>query len=182
MPLYVGRQDPLDHVVSFLQRTIRDYAIGDLERLGKIRPDPEPPNLRGCTVPECLTIFAVLDLLGFLMRSDFDDEKKLDVDRLIADQINCIEPTPADNKILDRIENKGVRGKTSRNLEYMLRTWLSTQREGYDELAIDLIVKLFRHGGAHQFLPKAAGIAKWGRKHPCSSSSMTMTMDFHDQY
>ena len=164
MPLYSGQQDPLTHVVSFLETTVFGYAVGDIRRLGQVRPDPIPPNLRGCTVPECLSIFAVLDLLGFLMRGDFDDEKELDLDRLIADQMKYAPPPASDNKILKRISEKAC--KSSDNLKYMLKKWLSEQSKDYDELNRHLIIKLFRNGGAHQFIPKAAGIAKWGLDHP----------------
>ncbi len=164
MPLYNGPQDPLSHVISFLDRTICDYAIKDLQRLGEIRPDPEPPNLRACTVPECLAIFAVLDLMGFLMRKDFDDEEGLELNRLIEEQDMLITPAPDDLKILKSIGEKAK--KTSDNLRYMLVNWFSKRYEGYDEWAMDMIITLFRHGGAHQFLPKAAGIAKWGPRKP----------------
>lgn len=163
MPLYKGQQDPLAHVIDFLETVIHGYAVGDLGRLGEIRPDPKPPNLRGCAIPECLAIFAVLDLLGFLMRKDFTDDQSLDIDRLIECQLTCA-PAPNEEKILRRIENSAR--NTFDNLKYMLEKWVSRESEDYDELTIELIIKLFRHGGAHQFLPKAARIAKWGRKEP----------------
>ncbi len=161
MPLYEGQQDPFTHVVSFLDTNVFGYAVGDIRRLGQIRPDPVPPNLRGCAVPECLSIFAVLDLLGFLMRKDFTDEQSLDIDRLIECQLTST-PAPNEWEILGRIKAT----KTSDNLKYILEKWVSKESEDYDELTIELIIKLFRHGGAHQFLPKAAGIAKWGRNEP----------------
>jgi hypothetical protein len=164
MPLYNGQQDPFAHVLDFLETTVFGYAVGDIRRLGQVRPDPVPPNLRGCTVPECLSIFAVLDLLGFLMRGDFDDETKLDLDRLIANQVKNAPPPQSDIKILKRIADKAR--KSSDNLKYMFDKWLCQQSQAYDELHRDLIIKLFRNGGAHQFIPKAAGIAKWGRPEP----------------
>jgi|GEM_PF-3594065 len=164
MPLYNGQQDAFTHVVSFLETNVFGYAVGDIRRLGQIRPDPIPPNLRGCTVPECLSIFAVLDLLGFLMRGDFDDETKLDLDRLIADQMRNVPPAQDDNRRLKRISDKAR--NSSENLKYVFDKWLYGQSNAYDELNTDLIIKLFRNGGAHQFIPKAAGIAKWGRPEP----------------
>jgi hypothetical protein len=152
-------------VINFLDTTIHGYAVGDLRRLGQIRPDPEPPNLRGCAVPECLSIFAVLDLLGFLMRGDFDDETGLDLDRLIEIQIRNDRLPANDKKILDKI-GEMVRRLSSSNLEYMLVKWLSAQSKAYDKLNRKLIIGLFRHGGAHQFIPKAAGIAKLGETKP----------------
>jgi len=164
MPFYRRPQEPLAHVIIFLDTAIRGYVVGDLKRLAEIRPDPQPPNLRGCTVPESLAVFAVLDLMGFLMRKDFDDEKELDMDRLIQDQVTCTKPGPKDAVILKRIDEKAR--KTSDNVEYILANWLTCESNDYDELARELIIKLFRHGGAHQFLPKAAGIAKWGKERP----------------
>jgi hypothetical protein len=164
MPLYNGQQDPLAHVVSFLEKTISGYAIGDIRRLGEIRPDANKPNLRGCAVPECLAIFAVLDLIGFLMRGDFDDEAELDIETLISDQIDYAEPSPTDYNILKKIRREAQ--KTADNLKYIFENWLWDQSKDYDELARDLLINLFRHGGSHQFLPKASGIAKWGKTRP----------------
>ncbi len=165
MPFYERPQEPLAHVIEFLDQRIHDYVVGDLTRLAGIRPDHGPRNLRGCTIPEALTVFAVLDLLGFLMRKDFDDEKELDVDRLIEEQATCAECATRDADLLTKIRVK-FRDNTSDNLEFMLKNWLCQESNAYDELARELIIKLFRHGGAHQFLPKAAGIAKWGLDRP----------------
>ena len=152
MPLYQPIEDPLETVFSFFEDVVEKYVVGDLETLAEIRPEPWPPNRRGCTVPESLAVFAVLDLMGFLMRKDFDDEKQLDIDRLIKEQANCTEPKPDEPAILKRIGEQATR--TGDNLEYMLEKWLGRESTGYDKLTIALDYQAFQAWRCSSILAK----------------------------
>ncbi len=56
-------------VLSFLSDEVERYVIGDLTRLSEIRPD-EGTGLRGCTIPQAMLVFAILDLFGYLINED----------------------------------------------------------------------------------------------------------------
>lgn len=58
---------------NFFNNEVAMYVLPDIDRLtNEIRPDPNNKNLRGCTVPLAMMLFAIIDLFGFLMR---DSEK-----------------------------------------------------------------------------------------------------------
>ena len=59
----------VERVLQFLNDELDRQAIGDLTRLSEIRPDKET-SLRGCTIPQAMLIFAILDLLGYLVNED----------------------------------------------------------------------------------------------------------------
>lgn len=65
----------VQRVLKFFNTEIEQYVIGDLKCLSKIRPDEET-GLRGCTVPQAMLIFAVLDMLGYLVNEDPKASKK----------------------------------------------------------------------------------------------------------
>ena len=56
-------------VLSFFSDEIERYVIGDLIRLSEIRPDEET-GLRGCTVPQAMLLFGIIDLFGYLINED----------------------------------------------------------------------------------------------------------------
>ena len=56
-------------VLSFFDVEIGQFILGDLDMLAHIRPHPST-QLGGCTAPQAMLIFAVLDLLGFLINDD----------------------------------------------------------------------------------------------------------------
>jgi hypothetical protein len=56
-------------VIQYFDTEIEQYVLQDLKRLSQIRPDPKT-GLRGCTIPQAMLIFAVLDLLGYLVNED----------------------------------------------------------------------------------------------------------------
>jgi hypothetical protein len=62
-------------VIQYFDTEIEQYVLQDLNRLSQIRPDPNT-GLRGCTVPQAMLIFAVLDLLGYLVNEDPKASKK----------------------------------------------------------------------------------------------------------
>lgn len=62
-------------VLEFFDNEIEHYVIGDLVRLSEIRPDRQT-GLRGCTVPQAMLIFAILDLFGYLINEDPCASKK----------------------------------------------------------------------------------------------------------
>ena len=62
-------------VIQFFDTEIEKYVLQDLDCLSKIRPDPNT-SLRGCTIPQAMLIFAVLDLLGYLVDEDPKASKK----------------------------------------------------------------------------------------------------------
>ncbi|MCK5214747.1 MAG: hypothetical protein KAR05_05290 [Candidatus Omnitrophica bacterium] len=62
-------------VLQFFNNEIKDYVIGDLDRLSAIRPDKKT-GLRGCSIPQAMLIFAILDLFGYLVNEDPNVSKK----------------------------------------------------------------------------------------------------------
>lgn len=64
-----------ERVLLFFNTELEQYVIGDLLRLSEIRPDKET-GLRGCTVPQAMLSFAILDLLGYLVNEDIKASKK----------------------------------------------------------------------------------------------------------
>lgn len=62
-------------VTQFFDTEIKLYVLQDLDRLSQIRPD-KITGLRGCTIPQAMLIFAVLDLLGYLVNEDPKASKK----------------------------------------------------------------------------------------------------------
>ena len=62
---------------NFLIYDINDYILPDVKRLREeVRPDPDRKALRGCTVPTGMFAFAILDLVGFLMRPEPDAKRE----------------------------------------------------------------------------------------------------------
>jgi hypothetical protein len=64
-----------ERVSQFFKTELEQYIIGDLLRLSEIRPDIKT-GLRGCTVPQAMVNFAILDLLGYLINEDLEASKK----------------------------------------------------------------------------------------------------------
>ena len=53
-------------VLQFFDNEIKLCVIGDLERLAGLRPIP-PHDSQGCTIPQAMVLFAILDLFGYLL-------------------------------------------------------------------------------------------------------------------
>lgn len=66
------------NLASFLIHNVNEYILPDLKRLREeIRPDfSDPKALRGCTVPTAMFAFAILDLVGFLIRPEPDAKRE----------------------------------------------------------------------------------------------------------
>jgi hypothetical protein len=143
-----------ERVSNFFTNEVTQYMRGDLNRLALIQDDP------ACTVPESLAVFAVLDLFGFLMRRDDQAEFCLNTPLLIQQQEKGNHWDEAIGNQISRI--KSVRDSTRINIEYMIYNWMEAVAPGdySNGLNSAFLVTLFRNGGAHQFLPKAAGISK----------------------
>lgn len=56
-------------VLQFFDDEVEKYVLQDLSRLSEIRPDPKT-GLGGCTVPQAMLLFAVLDLFGYLVNEN----------------------------------------------------------------------------------------------------------------
>lgn len=61
--------DPKHRVLNFFKNELNNYVVGDLNRLSEIHPDRRT-GFRGCTIPQAMLIFALLDLLGYLINDD----------------------------------------------------------------------------------------------------------------
>ncbi len=154
-------------VLEFLENEIQGFVVGDLTRLSRLAPSGTEPFTRLCTIPESMAVFLVMELMGFLMRADFNEEQLLDMPRLLAAQTACGEATGADAAALDVLGSRTRVDDTSGNIRYMMEDWLNLESGGqYDGLTIRLLISFFRHGSAHRFFPKAAGISKIGASQP----------------
>jgi hypothetical protein len=90
------------------------------------------------------------------MRRGSEAETNLDTPELLAQQNRGENLSQVDNTNLDVLKRE--RDKTKKNIRYMLEHWLGSD---YNiPLNKTLLIELFRHGVAHQFFPKAAGISK----------------------
>ena len=69
------RQAHKNRVLGFFQNEIDKYLVGDLTRLSEIHPDRKT-GLRGCTIPQALLVFSIIDLLGFLINEDPNARKE----------------------------------------------------------------------------------------------------------
>ena len=108
------------------------FVLPDLKRLrNDIRPDRN--GFAGCTVPTAMFAFAVLDLVGFLIR-------------------------PEPPGLCDECRRRRLMA-TSDNIAFSLSSEGGILPPEYENNT-ELLLKLFRHGIMHQVLPKAAGIAK----------------------
>lgn len=58
-----------EHILNFLNGTVKKYLIPDIERLEKLRPQG-PEGLAACTIPTAMLLFAIVDLFGHLVRDD----------------------------------------------------------------------------------------------------------------
>jgi hypothetical protein len=146
-----------DRVKGFFENEVTKFLLADLDRLGKIQDHP------ACTIPESLAIFSFVDLLGFLMRPQFDDENKIDLVNALDLQHRGKELDPTDAAVIKKLESRAR--ATQDNLNYMCSTWLVLIRQDYgDPLNMALLRILFRHGGAHQFFPKIGSIGKNGEE------------------
>lgn len=65
----------IKRVLQFFNNELECYVIGDLDRLSEIRPDKNT-GLRGCSTPQAMLIFAILDLLGYLINEDPNASKR----------------------------------------------------------------------------------------------------------
>ncbi len=54
---------------NFLHGEVTKYLIPDIERLMRLRPQG-PEGLAGCTIPTAMLLFVIIDLFGFLVRTD----------------------------------------------------------------------------------------------------------------
>ncbi|MEW6529337.1 MAG: hypothetical protein AB1473_00775 [Thermodesulfobacteriota bacterium] len=154
-------------VLGFLDTEIQGFVVGDLARLGTLSPAGSKPFTCQCTVPESLAAFAALELMGFLMRSDFNEERNLDMPALIKLQAACGEATGADADALGTLGGRTRIDDTSGNIEYMVEKWLNLESGSqYDKFTIQVLISLFRHGGAHRYFPKAAAIRRGGSAFP----------------
>jgi hypothetical protein len=61
-------------VLSFFDSEFARFILPDLERLSDIRPDSQ--GLRACSIPQAMLVFAVLDLLGYLINPDVNASKQ----------------------------------------------------------------------------------------------------------
>lgn len=55
-----------ERVLRFFDTEIKNYFLGDLEVLSSIIPE-QPHGLKSCAVPQAMMIFAMMDLLAYLL-------------------------------------------------------------------------------------------------------------------
>lgn len=153
-------------VKAFFENEVTTFLIADLERMGKIQDHPAG------TIPESQAVFSFLDLLGFLMRFDFDDEEGLNWPGMLSGQQDGKPIDRTEQDVVDKISAAATR--TGKNISYMASTWLAQVAQEYKEpLNLALLQILFRHGGVHQFFPKVGSIGKDDRKIPVLKVSVT---------
>jgi hypothetical protein len=132
-------------VLSFCHDRLNKYVVQDIERLTREIHPRGPQYLAGCTVPLGLTLFAVSDLLGFLIRYDVDPRV-------------CSDP-----------ERYWGATKNSRCFLSQERYFPPEVRR-----ETGAIINVFRHGLVHQFFPKTWGITKIGPSNSLFVKSQTL--------
>jgi hypothetical protein len=122
------RNRALDYFTNYYDK----YVLVDLEKLSLIRPDANGEG--GCTIAQALIVFSLLDLFGYLIRSDTRDKEgeNLTPKNLLTDSSRTIELFLEDNKYFSNI----------------------TRQE------IAILTKIYRHGIVHQYFSKKLGIGK----------------------
>ena len=142
---------------GFLTHDIARFVVPDLQRLRhEIRPDPN--GLRGCTVATTMFAFAILDLLGFLMRPVPDPKREETTKKSHV-------TGSANAKQRSRLCR--MRKKTKKNIRFTLSGDAGLFPNEYGANC-EILIELFRHDLTHQVFPKAAGIAKAS---PCTQPS-----------
>lgn len=125
---------------KYFENNIKNYVITDLIVLQNI-PDKLSENIEVrdkinhhalgyCTIPQAMTVFSCMDILGFLLRPD----------------------TSQDDLSL-------VKKQTSENIKYFLNQYY-VQKGYIIENDIKPLTSLYRHGLMHQFFPKNVDIHK----------------------
>lgn len=64
-----------ESILNFLDGEVEKYLISDLERLRGLRPKGNE-GLGSCAIPTAMLLFAIVDLFGYLMRTDSKRPKK----------------------------------------------------------------------------------------------------------
>lgn len=125
---------------DYFENNIKKYVITDLIVLQNI-PDKLSENIEVrdkinndalgyCTIPQAMTVFSCMDILGFLLRPD----------------------TSQDDLSL-------VKKQTSENIKYFLNQYY-VRKGYIIENDIKPLTSLYRHGLMHQFFPKSVNIHK----------------------
>ncbi len=122
------RKRALDYFIDYYDK----YALADIEKLSLIRPDTNGEG--GCTIAQALIVFSLLDLFGYLVRSDTTNKegKNLTLEKLLKDNSRTIE-------------------LFLRDRDYFINI---TEEE------IATLISIYRHGIVHQYFSKKFGIGK----------------------
>jgi hypothetical protein len=112
--------------------TISKYLVPEIKGLASKRPDDK--GYEGYTIPLALTLFALIDVLGFLLREKDAKGKK---------------PKPEE---------------TGKNFDALLAGSKYFPGIYSEKKTWSVLLKVFRHGISHTLFPKVSGIGKHGEE------------------